>query len=256
MRIAELLEIEDDRVFEVVSRRLDRWRLQAPGIGLARPVGSGAPCLLGNWSVQNDTLMALGYLGAVSGYDDPDAAKVLARLVLPGVLGIRRQLVRAVEDVEMAIAAHLWICVRTIPWQRPHQVAGRIIWGVQDAVLLDAKQLSVRGPRAEGLPGVAVPDVPPSCEELGDLLAWARRAKVLSRADVTFLNGVLWAVNEVEAAGPVVRTNGACGLAGDRVSAVLAERLGVDARTVRRRTATLLGKLRACAPDYLNAVAA
>ena len=261
MGIAELLGVEDDRICQIVAERCSDWLQHAPADGVTSPTEA-----LDAWRRDacpgrvNVMLMALARLAAVDGLDDVDAARTLAWLMLPAALRLHQELSWVHGPLDESIAAQLWVEVRSIPWRRPHRVAPRIVWRLRDAVRRDLS-VSTRGhvldlPIAE-LPERQVAGANESAEdELGDLLDWARGAEVITDADRDLLDRLLSTIRQLDEAGASPRSNRVYGLGGDRVAALVAAQLGVNLRTVRRRTAKVIAALSSNAPRYFDYLAA
>ncbi len=96
-------------------------------------------------------LLALAWLAAVDGGDDPVAAGALAKCLLPGVCLTADRICQKVYDgrlntalngsvgqvVDELVASQLWIEVRTFAWRRLTRVASNILVNVRHAVLAD-----------------------------------------------------------------------------------------------------------------------
>ena len=261
MSVTELLGIEDEVLRELVESRWDSWLEVMPALAVV-----AEPRQLLKWRVTaspedaNAALVGLAQLAAADGYDDRDAALVLAWLVLPAALRVRRELGWIPGPVDQSLAAALWVEVRTVPWRRPVRVAARILWRLRDAVRADLN-VPIRGNvpdlPVEALPEPNVPPVPDEPSgELDFVLDWALESEVITGTDRGLLDCLLSAIRDMDAAGASPRANTVAGLAGDRVAGVVAAQLGIHPRSVRRRTARVLAALQTNVPRYLNEVAA
>lgn len=261
MGIAELLGVDEDHLRQVVAERCGDWLQLVPAGGVASSAEA-----LDAWRRDarpgrvNVLLMALAHQAAVDGLDDSDAALVLAWLMLPAALRVRQELSWVQGPLDESIAAQLWVEVRTIPWRRPHRVAPRIAWRLRDAVRSDLS-VSTRD-RVLDLPVAELPERPvadadeSAGDQLGELLDWARAAEVITDADRVLLDRLLSTIRQLDEAGASPRSNRVYGLGGDRVAALVAEQLGVNLRTVRRRTAKVIAALSSNAPRYFEYLAA
>jgi len=262
MSVTELLGIEDDKALrELAVARWGSWLEVVPALAAVPE-----PHRLLEWrvtalpEVANVALVGLAQLSAVDGHDDRDAALVLAWLVLPAALRVRRELGWIPGPLDESLAAALWVEVRTVPWRRPVRVAARILWRLRDAVRADLN-VPIRGNvpdlPVEVLPEPNVPPVPDEPSgELESVLDWALESEVITGTDRGLLDCVLSAIRDMDAAGASPRANTVAGLAGDRVAGIVAAQLGIHPRSVRRRTARVLAALQTNAPRYLNEVAA
>lgn len=286
--VAPPLGIDEEAMPGWVAERWAGWVAVEPGLAACPD-----PATLAEWrrvadpALVNQVLLGLGRLAAVDGADDLDAARVLAWLLLPAAEKVRSGLRQLGARVGHLVAAQLWIEVRHVPWQRCHKVAARIRFRLREGVLRDygLPTLRCRGaapeipsPVATVEPEEAVgwhrgddgePDRPqvrrppvagePSwgaAELLVDLVGWARAEQVLTAEDVELLVCLVAALRAVEDVGGRVRDSGADGLNNAAAVAVVAARLGVCERTVRRRTARCVRVLAAVAGRFFDTVAA
>lgn len=238
MSVAEAMGISDDLVLSVLRQHWGRWSAQLEVFATA-PEDPGQLCVwlrtAGSHDT-NDVLCGFAELAATDGYDDADAARVLAWAVLPAAGQLARLWRRALPDVDMHVAAALWIEVRTVPWQPPGLITGRVLRRTR------AHLVSVTEPMGGGWQRVSMDQaerelgVAPSCEssarELWALLEDGNNRGVISAADRELLLDVLTASEEERTwhgAGPA-------SLVGDKVSDRVGPWWGVSGRTVRRRT--------------------
>jgi hypothetical protein len=232
-------------------------------------------------------LLALAMLAAPDGGDDVAAAAVLAMALLPGAVIMASRLTCLLarrrwyptgtaqrglvsERVDERVAAQLWIEVRSFPWRRLTRVGGNILMNTRARVLWeceDRRQLerfertwALTAPVGDWATGGAAEDPwleatvgtggdsdhdGSAHEMLMDVLAWACETKVISPEDRSLLLFL------VEAAGTTeIRSTsrGRGNLCSDKLTAVVAPRLGVSPATVRRRVARSLEALAAAAP--------
>lgn len=269
MNISELLGLDDERLAQVAAARWQGWQDTEP-----RLAGVPDPARLTSWRWTvsrpdaNEVLLGLARLAAVDGGDDSDAATVLAWLVLPGVLTVRRQLRQLVpsldwdQDLDQRVAAQFWQEVRTLPWRQRVWVASRVCWRIHDALVknsvddtavqpsrfADVAELQDRRSPLVGEPSAA--------EQLADLLAWARHEQLISEDDRLLLLSLVAAARALEEAGAAVKSAALGGLSSVRVSEEVASWWGLSGRAVRRRTRRCLGVLSAAAPRFFDEVAA
>ena len=126
--------------FEVPSVTISSWRSWS--VKDDRLAGLDDPHHLRRWLQQgsfaevNAALAALGALAHVEGGDDLNAAVTLAWAVLPGMTRLANQLRQVSADIDHAVAAQVWLAVRTVPATR-HSVAARLAYRVRGGVLRD-----------------------------------------------------------------------------------------------------------------------
>ena len=138
MNITEMLGLQDERMESVVKEHWAEWVAIEPRLGVVDD-----PCRLDAWrrgadpTVANGVLLGLARLAAFDGADDREAALVLAWLLLPTALRVRRRLGLADDRVDEVLAAQLWVEVRGLPWRRPHWVAAKVAGQLREGVLLD-----------------------------------------------------------------------------------------------------------------------
>ena len=261
MNISEMLGLQDERLESVVAEHWATWVAIEPRLGVVDD-----PCRLDAWrreaepALANGVLLGLARLAAFDGVDDPSAALVLAWLLLPTALRVRRRLGLNDDRVDEVLAAQLWVEVRGLPWRRPHWVAAKVAGQLREGVLLDCGASTHHQPRR--LSTVSFGPVDPvddrlvehddPAAELADLLAWAYAEDVISDEDRELLVSLIEAAKTLQTDGHA-REGGVAGLSSRQLSAVVAEEWGVCARTVRRRTARCVAALSGAAGDYLRA---
>jgi len=262
MNITEMLGLQDERMESVVQEHWAAWVAIEPRLGVVED-----PAQLDDWrrgaepSVANGVLLGLARLAAFDGGDDVEAARVLAWLLLPTALRVRRRMGLADERVDEVVAAQLWVEVRSLPWRRQHWVAAKVAGQLREGVLLDCGAATRHRPQR--LSTVPLGPVDPADErrievedpavELAELLAWACAEEVITLEDRELLVSLIAAARTIQADGHG-REGAAGGLSGRDLSAVVAQEWGVCARTVRRRTARCVAALSEAAGQYLTAV--
>ena len=127
MNITEMLGLQDERMESVVKDHWAGWVAFEPRLGVVDdPAGLDAWRRAADPAVANDVLLGLARLAAFDGADDREAALVLAWLLLPTALRVRRRLGLADDRVDEVMAAQLWVEGRGLPWRRPHWVAAKV----------------------------------------------------------------------------------------------------------------------------------
>ena len=263
MNVTEMLGLQDERMEALVEGRWAAWMAVEPRLAMV-----GDPSRLDAWrrkaapETANGVLLGLARLAAFDGDDDTDAALVLAWLLMPTALRVRRSLWAVSERVDEVVAAQLWVEVRSLPWRRPHWVAAKVATRLREGVLLDCGMPTHHQPAR--LAVVSLGPVDPAddrrvdsgdaSEELAELLAWACAEDVISLEDRELLVSLIAAARTLDQSGERVREGGVAGLSSHRVSNVVAQERGICARTVRRHTARCVAALTDAAVDFLNAV--
>lgn len=211
-----------------------------------------------------EVLLGLAGLAGFDCGDDADAARVLAWLLLPTVLMLRRQLrtVYPSDELDAVLSAQVWLDVRSLRWQHQHWVAARFAARVKEGVLVDAGIATSRHPApVDPVPNEAIEYVPTedseatSCETLTDLLEWAVESDVISDEDHLRIISLLVVARGLDQIHSLPRNCGAAGIASDRVTGSVATKLSLCQRTVRRRTARCIAALEAASDQFLKEVA-
>jgi hypothetical protein len=186
-------------------------------------------------------LGALVRCAAPDGGDDPDAVLVLLHLLRPGVFALAERLagLQGIDGPAVPVVVAELVCrIRTFPWRRrPRSVAAnllldtkRVLWRQHDRLSrLETHLVEPGSPWWETRPDH--PDADPVPErELADLLGWAVGSDLVSAEDLTLL------VDSER-----------------RGIAQIADSCGVHSRTVLRRRAHTLQRLRHARDRYLAA---
>lgn len=245
------------RLLDSVQQLLPRWAQRHPALyGLESVADVTAATRRGSEADRDDVLSALAELASPESGDSPEAAALLCHLLIPAVVstllvGISGSRGLSRDDVTNLVAAQLWVAVRTFPWRTHRKVAVSIQWTVRRAVLAElgfANHL-VRVDRTwavtsaasdQRLDALVVDEEDlPAERQLELLLAAAVGRGVVSRSDVE----LLWTL--VLESQQVSGRYTSCGLMSEQVSELVGARLGVAGRTVRRRAARALDRLRA-----------
>ena len=95
---------------------------------------------------------------------------------------------------------------------------------------------------------LAVPVVEDSVDDLVDLLGWAREVGVIAADEIDLLVELLAAEHELLARGETKRVR-------EQAQRIVGQRHGVTMRQIRRRRDQTTTRLRAAAPQYLEAIA-
>jgi hypothetical protein len=201
-------------------------------------------------------LARLTWLGSRRGGNDNDAALAVLALLDPGIRGLAAKLndLCGVDDVRAAV----WEEVRNAEPQLGRLVARYLLKRAKQRLLRPAAGLAPRddgtvsldallGERGnlsanliDATAGSQVTAGEEPRRELGDLLAWAEAARVLTRQDAALLAEFV-DLNHL--------------LPDDQARAHLGSRHGLAPSTIRRRRAAAVKRLRHAVPDYLAATA-
>jgi hypothetical protein len=263
MNVTDMLGLQDVRMEALVERHWAAWVAVDP-----RLASVGDPMRLDAWrrkaapETANAVLLGLARLAAFDGGDDTNAALVLAWLLLPTALRVRRSLWSVSDRIDEVVAAQLWVEVRSLPWHRQHWVAAKVATRLREGVLLECGMPTHHQPAR--LTVVSLGPVDPADdrrvdtdhagEELAELLDWACAEDVISLEDRELLVSLIAAARTLDQSGERLREGGVAGLSSHQVSNVVAQERGVCARTVRRHTARCVAALTGAAADFLKAV--
>ena len=245
------------RLLDSAQQLLPRWAQRYPALsGLDSVADVAAATRRGSEADRDDVLIALVELASPDGGDSPEAAALLCQLLIPAVVstllaGISGSRELSRDDVTNLVAAQLWVAARTFPWQTHRKVAVSIQWTVRRAVLaelgfpnhlvrVDRTWAATSAAGDQRLDALVIDEGEmPAERQLELLLGTAVERGVVSRSDVE----LLWTL--VLESQQVSGRYTSCGLMSERVSELVGARLGVAGRTVRRRAARALDRLRA-----------
>lgn len=136
--VGRALGISEASCADLIAAHWSAWEALVPRLGEVAD-----PQRLGAWlrnSARPDAdriLLGLAELAAESGYDDTDAALVLAWMLHPGADALAVRLFDMSQDVFQHVAAFLWIEIRTFAWQTKARVAANILLAVRQKVLIE-----------------------------------------------------------------------------------------------------------------------
>ncbi|MFC3689257.1 hypothetical protein [Aquipuribacter hungaricus] len=254
MSVAEHLGLDDPDTSDLMhqaQRRWPDWAQEDPRLaGLPGPLQVPAWTLAADRAQADDVLHALASLAAVDGGNDPAAATTLCWSLLPAAVSVANELRGLTPSVDEAVAAQLWVEVRTFPWQRLRKVAANIRANTRVGVLRQCDDRPLGRPVDRTWSATCPVDPSaafwagmndPSCfepeaaaaDELVDVLRWACTRDVISSED----RDLLLSLMEAAARNPVGRRRrGGEGLMSNALSEEVARGWGVSPVTVRRRT--------------------
>lgn len=195
-----------------------------------------------HWSAANQVLLGLARLGAVDGGDDPEAALVLAWLMLPTAAAVARLYQSEEPDIDAVVAGQLFIQTRTYPWRtRPGSVGkgiGRDLRrhvGHQVGIVPGRHLIAVDPTVLEGRPVLESGSEVDAEVEVRQLLHEAVRDGVIDLEQRQLLEDVMAQVEQ--AGGTSLRNRSLGGLTAPSVTGPVARRRAVTERTIRRRFA-------------------
>ncbi len=241
--------------WSVLLERLDRtgafgrWQAWAPELAEVPSLTALPSCT----AVDTDrgatdrVLSALVRVAAVDGMADPDAALVLVHLLSDGIQSLASRLPHPLAEALALVAGELTCQIRSFPWRRRTRAhAANLLLDTKHALLGELPALGPDGarrdvpvdpfdPRWRSLPAPAeVRD--PQDVTLADLMRWAERNNIADAADLRMLVALQQ------------RTSYGTGSRRHRI----ADELGMNERTVRRRRDQTLAALRAAGPRFLE----
>lgn len=193
-------------------------------------------------------LLGLAEVAAPDGGNDVAAAAVLAWALMPGACTLANRLRTLSPEIDQIVAGQLWLEVRTFPWRRLTKVSANILLNTRAGVLRECgarSQLERFDPTwsrtrsvdpfgsfwgRQAAPGPPIHD---AADELLQLLEWACKHAVITTADRFLLLCLVEAAD-----GSATTRTGRCGagLMANETTEQVASKLGISARTLRRRT--------------------
>ena len=235
--------------------RLDRagrptaWATRTPALAGLHSVGD-LPAMVAEHvppARADEVIGALVRLAAADGADDPDALLVLLHLLSGGVHALATKLAHLSDNILALVVGELTCRIRRYPWQRRTRAHAKNL-------LLDTKQALLRGELRPALcdqPTMVLVDPhDPAFRRLDaahienddvdvvDMLLWAGGHGVAPLQDLLMLLDL----EQRRGYGTATRHH-------------IADDLGINERTVRRRRDRALAALRQARPAYLAAVA-
>jgi len=229
MTVAETFGVTADQISDLLETHWGDWTAQAPDLALVPRPGRLCDWLRKVEPHEADrVLRALAQLSDADSGACRDAGFVLAWVMMPAATMLAHQLRSMSEDIDCHVAAHLWIAVRSYPWQTTGRVAANIKLNLRKRVIKEltstASVLPLDDSRLAG-----VERTPDAIEELIEILGDGLNAEVIDQDDFDLLMAVLDAADELEPpSGPGI------GIVGDRVSERIGQARGCTGRTIRR----------------------
>lgn len=215
-------------------------------------------------AAKDSALRSLAKLGSADGDDDPAAITALTWALVPGASTLAHRMSDLSDDIDELVASHLWIAARTFEWERRRSTAASILRdtlrGVQ--VELGVGDGARRQDRVWTRTLCVEPSSPSwhhhvepletstddSSSELLELLEAAADVGVISAADRALLIELALASDEAGVPG----RRGRAGLMTPCASEAVALRRGISSRTVRRRAARSIERLKAFSVTWVD----
>lgn len=257
MSIARELGLETVNPLDIIAARWPDWVETQPGLRAVKVPAElqtwlerarGANATPATYAEIDAVLRGLAILAASDGGDDPDAAMVLAWVMLPAACAVaRRNQRREPHLIDQIVAARLWVEVRSFPWRTRHgSVAANIARDLQRAVVEDMNALT-NGPHTfatdpsdfDTHPGRT--DHDDAATELIELLDEAIECGVIDWGQRALLLSIVEA-SEAAPAGRTARA-GVAGLLTAPVEQQVAATYQVSGRHLRRHASACVGAL-------------
>lgn len=238
MSVAESFGLTAGKINDLIDMHWPEWVAEAPDLELVPATERLCDWLRKAPPEEADlVLRGLARLAHEGAGTSPDAAFVLAWVMMPSATVLAHQLRTLSEDIDCHVAAQLWISVRTFPWRTTGRVAANLNRNLRKKVLQDLVPTSSPFP-PDGDDVVQNEQQPDALEELIEILGDGLKAEVIGQDDVDLLLAVMDAAAQlVPPSGPGI------GITGDRVSTHIGKLHGCSPRTIRRRIKRSTGAL-------------
>ncbi|KAA1397768.1 hypothetical protein [Aeromicrobium ginsengisoli] len=263
MSVATMLGVEDVEgpTLAQARRKWDAWKADERDLSVVNDLlGLRVWTRTAEYEDSDNVLRALAKLGSPTGGNDPAAISALTWALLPGATRIAYQLSDLASNVDELVASHLWTSARTFRWESRRSTAMSILRDTRRGVHaeLGVGDAARRADRTWYQTVCVEPESPTwhdcivgpadawtdsATLDLLDLFAQATRAGVITRSERTLLIDLATVAHSIGENYSVNRGRG--GLAGTAPVEVVANRNGLNSRTVRRRAARSLDKLKA-----------
>lgn len=261
MSVATTLGVEDVEgpALTQARRRWESWKANEPDLSVVDDLLD-----LRDWTRtaeyedSDKVLRALAKLGSRTGGDDSAAISALTWALMPGATRIAYQLSDLAPNVDELVASHLWSSARTFNWELGRPTATSILrdtrrgvyaeFGVGDAARRADRtwfQTVCVKPSEAWDDWIGERDYrsDSAALDLLDLFDQAIHAGVITWTDRTLLIDLAMAAHGAGENYSVNRGRG--GLVGAAAVEVVANRHGLNSRTLRRRAARSLDRLTA-----------
>ena len=242
----------DNDVLALARSRWPQWQQKHPVLRVVEDLLELPDWLRAAGPVRADeVLLVLAQLSSRDGGDDVAATGALAWVLLPGASLLAARLATLTPRIDQLLAAALWVEARTFAWQSRRRVAANILMNTRRSVMRDLgvgvcadptwRRSVPVDPTQQWRETPTEEEVPPTGDELTQLLARACALQVISDSDRTLLLDVAGTAHRH---APPRSGRGNAGLLSNAVSAEVGNRVGVSAITIRRRTHRTLEALR------------
>jgi hypothetical protein len=264
MSVASTLGIDDadGSALRAARERWGAWAAKEPAL-------AHVPGLLDlrTWTrsadaaAKDDALRSLAKLGSATGDDDDAAITALVWALVPGASSLAFKLSDLADEIDQLVAAQLWIAAKTFEWERRRSTAASILRDTLRGVQADlgVGEGARRQDRVWTQTRCAEPSAMPwqrdeaetdsdAAADLLDLLAAATDARVITWNDRELLIDLAVASDGASGLG----RRGRAGLMAPPASEMVAAKWGVSSRTVRRRAANSIDRLKIFAMTWLE----
>jgi hypothetical protein len=265
MSVATRLGIDDTNgpAMAEAQRKWPTWMVREPSLaGASRLLDLRSWTRAADAVAKDDALRALAKLGSATGDDDDAAITALTWALVPGAATLAYRLSDLANDVDELVAAQLWIAAKTFAWERRRSTAASILRDTMRGVQaeLGVGDGARRHDRAWAQSVCVEPASPAwrhydgarpdgsAAMELFELLDAATASGVITEDDRALLIDL--AVASDDPSVPAGR--GRAGLMTPAASEAVAELRGVSSRTVRRRAANAIDRLKVYAATWLD----
>lgn len=258
----------EDLRARVAGEVWNRWAASEPALGGFASL-SDLATLRG--PAADEPLGALVRLAAKDGGDDELAGIALVHQLRPAVLNLMAAFAGRTHDVEEVVVGALWESIRSYPWRRRTRAyganlvgdtrgrvacflaSGRHVHHREHHVFVDADEvLDWVDTRFHGRTGVEASGWGEPIGDLFEFLQWAEACRVLKADDLALLRDLVAAGYEVSALETPWMMRGSSSQA---AVLRLAQRRGVNERTIRRHRDRAVSALRRSVGRYLADVA-
>lgn len=239
MSVANALELFPHRIDALLAARWQSWQSSQPSLP---PIADRVA--LREWMHTSDSVETDGVLRFLvtqadpAGADDRDAATVVAWLMLPAASLLAHQFRFVDREIDLHVAALLWIEIRTYPWRNAGRIAPNLRWRLHRAIVSEwhRPDLPLTDASLTDDPQVQVPlwadlfsEEPASDEEAAELIDDAWQTGVIDDYQRDLLGSVLAVSGALTS-----ETGRSAALIGVKVSDIVGPQLSVSPRTVRR----------------------
>jgi len=260
MSVAKILGVDDVEGPALMQARgsWTSWTASEPDLGVVDDLADLRRWTkMAEYEASDKVLRALAKLGSPTGGGDATAITALTWTLIPGAIRVAYQLSDLAPNIDELVASHLWSSARTFSWELSRPTATSILRDTRRGVHteLGVGDAARRADRTWFRTVCVDKDSPawqrvidsPSEDwhdtgtgDLLDLFADAAIAGVITATDRTLLIDLAVAAHERNNSA----RRGRGGMVGAAAVEVVATRRGMNPRSVRRRAARSLDRLR------------